>query len=86
MQARSGFTRFFAGGDSEAAEELETGVTQNQQRIQEMKQLRGQCDCEEEVKAIMQEQIWDMEQEQTRFQELAQKEKKSKGLFGWILK
>ncbi len=86
IQTRSGFKRFFAGGDSEAAEELEQEVNQNKQRIHELKQLHEQADCDEEVKAMMQEQIQNMEQEQDRLQELAQKEKKSKGLFGWLWK
>ncbi len=86
IQTRSSITRFFAGGDAKAAEELETEVSQNQQRIQELKQLKDQCECDEEVKAMMQEQIQQMEQEQTRLQALAEAEKKSKGLLGWIWK
>lgn len=86
IQSKSGFARFFSGGSKEAAEELESEVNQNKERIQELKQLKEQCDCGEEVKAMMQEQIQNMEQEQTRLQELAQKEQKSKGLFGWIWK
>ena len=35
---------------------------------------------------MMQEQIQQMEQEQLRLQDLAQNEKKSKGLLGWIWK
>lgn len=84
IQTRSNILRFFMGGDEKSAEELEQEVNQNQQRIQELKQLREQCN--EEVKAMMQEQIQNMEQEQTRLQDLAQKEKKSKGLFGWLFK
>jgi len=86
IQTRSGFSRFFAGGDKKSAEELESKATQNQQMIQELKQLKEQADCDEEVKEMMQEQIQQMEQEQKRLQELAQKEKESKGLFGWIWK
>jgi len=86
IQTRSGFKRFFAGGDKEAAESLEQEVNQNKQRIQELKQLHEQADCDEEIKEMMQEQIQSMEKEQNRLQELAQKEKKSKGLFGWLWK
>lgn len=86
IQTRSAFSRFFAGGDKKAGEELEAEVNQNKQKIQELNQLREQCQCSEEVKAMMQEQIRSMEQEQNRLQELAQKEIKSKGLFGWIWK
>jgi hypothetical protein len=86
IQTRSAFSRFFAGGDKKAGEELEAEVNENQLRIQELKQLKDQCDCGEEVKAMMQEQIQSMEQEQARLRELAQKEKKSKGMFGWLWK
>jgi len=86
IQTRSGFARFFAGGDAEAAEDMEREVTQNQDRIQQLKQLREDCDCDGDVKLMMQEQIQNMELEQTRLQQLAQSEKKSRGLFGWIWK
>ena len=86
IQTRSAVARFFAGGDHEAAQQMEQEVNRNQQRIQELKQLKEQCECDEDIKAMMQEQIQNMEQEQNRLQELAQKEKKSKGLFGWIWK
>jgi len=86
IQTRSGFSRFFAGGDKKAAEKLESEVAKNQQIIQELKQLKEQAECDEEVKEMMQEQIQQMEQEQTRLSEMVQKEKKSKGMFGWIWK
>ena len=86
IEARGRFIRFFAGGDSEAAEELEQQVNQSRQRIQQLKQLRDECDCSEAVKTLMQEQIQNMEQEQDRLQGLAQAERKSKGMLGWIWK
>jgi methyl-accepting chemotaxis protein len=84
-QRRNALQRFFAGGDNEAAEEIEEKVNQNKERIQQLKQLREECACGSEVKEIMREQIQNMEQEQTRLQELAQREK-GKGLFGWLWK
>ena len=86
IQTKSAFARFFSGGDEKSAEEIEQEVNQNKQRIQELKQLHEQADCDEEIKEMMQEQIQSMEKEQDRLQELAQKEKKSKGLFGWLWK
>ncbi len=61
-------------------------MNQSQQRIRQLKHLRAQCDCGEEVKAMLQEQIQNMEQEQVRLQQLAQNEKKNKGVFGWLWK
>jgi hypothetical protein len=86
IQSRSGFVRFFAGGDDEAAQEIKQQVIQNQERIQQLQQLSGECDCDEEVRALLQEQIQNMEQEQTRLQQLAQAELTDKGLFGWLWK
>ncbi|MBN2881242.1 hypothetical protein JXM83_04275 [Candidatus Woesearchaeota archaeon] len=86
IQSRGGLKRFFAGGDSAAAEKIKTQANQTQNRLQELKQLHESCDCDEEVKAMLQEQIQSMEQEQTRLRELADKEEKSKGLFGWLWK
>jgi len=86
MQMRNALTRFFAGGDEAAAEEMEQEVNQNREKITSLRQLYNECDCDAEVKAMMQEQIQNMEQEQNRLNELAAKEKKSKGLFGWLWK
>jgi myosin heavy subunit len=82
IQSRNGFVRFFAGGDDEAAQEIEQQVIQNQERIRQLRQLSEECDCDEEVRAMLQEQIQTMEPEQARLQQLAQDELTDKGLFG----
>jgi DNA-binding transcriptional MerR regulator len=86
IQDRNWFARVFAGGDDQAAGELEREVNTNRERIQQLKQLREQCNCTEEIRTMMQEQIQNMEQEQNRLQQLAQTEKQSKGIFGWLWK
>ncbi len=86
IQSRSGFIRFFAGGDDEAAQEIEEQVIQNQERIRQLRQLSGECDCDEEVRAMLLEQVQNTEQEQARLQQLAQDELTDKGLFGWLWK
>lgn len=86
IETRNMVVKFLFGGDEVAAEEMEQEVIQNQQRIQHLRQLMNQCDCEEQVRAMLQEQIQNMEQEQTRLQQLAQNEKGNKGLFGWLWK
>jgi hypothetical protein len=86
IQARGRFRRLFVGGDEEAAAEIEERVSQNQARIQQLNQLREQCNCSEEVKAMMQERIQLMQQEQERLRELAQNEKQSRGIIGWMWK
>jgi hypothetical protein len=86
IQSKGGFSKMLFGGNAEAAEELETQVTQNQNQIRQLKQLHEQCseDCNAETKQLLQEQIHAMEQEQTRLSELAQKEKSYKGWFSWM--
>lgn len=86
IQRRSRLLRLLVGGDEKTAEEIEQEVSRNQQRIQQLIQLREKCDCDEEIKAMLQEQIQNMEQEQTRLKQLAQAEKKIKGIFRWLLR
>lgn len=85
IRTRSGLLRFFLGGDQETAEEMEQEVSMNRERIQQLTQLRQQCNCSEEVRAMLQENIQAMEQEQNRLQQLSQNEKQNRGIFGWIL-
>ncbi|NOQ37433.1 hypothetical protein GQ472_00965 [archaeon] len=86
IESKGYLSRMFTGGDAEAAGDLERQTIQNRENIQELKQLKDDCDCDSEVKAMMQEQINNMEQEQARLEQLAQSEKKSKGLIGWLWK
>ncbi|MFH1820780.1 MAG: hypothetical protein ABH805_02605 [Candidatus Nealsonbacteria bacterium] len=84
IQKRSVLVRFFTGGEKNAAGDMEQELNQNQQRIQELKQLREESVGGEEVKAMMQEQIQNMEQEQVRLQQLVDREKSANGVFGWV--
>ena len=86
IQTRSWFSRFFFGGDEQAAGEMEQECNRNIERIQELKRLMQECECDEQVRAMLQEQIQNMEMEQNRLQEMAQNEKGSKGIFGWLWK
>jgi len=86
IRARSRITKFFIGGNEEAANELEEKIDQNKNRIQELKEIKNNCNCSEEVVNLIQEQIQNMEQEQNRLQELTQQEKQRKGIFGWIFR
>ena len=84
IQKRNGIVKFFFGGDEEAAENILQETNRNQEKIQQLKQLKEQSDCDEEVKNIIQEQIQNIEQEQNRLEQLAQEEKSNRGLFGWL--
>jgi hypothetical protein len=84
IQSRNRITRLFLGGDEDAAQEIEQHVIQNQERIRQLQQLIQACECDEEIRAMLQEHVRAMEQEQTRLQEVARQEKNEKGLFGWL--
>ncbi len=86
IQNKSWFRRFLFGGDSDAADEIEQEVNRNMERIQELNKLKEQIKDDEELKQLLQDQIQQIEQEVNRLQELMQKEKKSKGLFGWLFR
>ncbi len=86
IEKRGGLTRFFFGGDDEAADDIEEEVEQNQERLLELNQLKDSCDCSEGVKEALQEQMQNLQQEQNRLRQLAQEEKNSKGLLGWLWK
>jgi hypothetical protein len=85
IQERNWFMRALFGGDREAALEIANQTEQNTLRIQHLNQLMANCNCTEDVKALMQEQIQSMEQEQDRLRSLAANETSSRGLFGWLL-
>ena len=84
IQKRDFISNFLFGGDQEAADEIEEEVNTNQNRIQQLKQYMNECNCTQEIKNTLQEQIQEMEQEQTRLKELSQNEKEKKSLFGWL--
>jgi len=84
IRNRNRIVRFFAGGDQETAGELQNLVDQNRIRLEQLKELKNQADCEEEVKILMQEQIQSMEQGQDRLQEMIQDEKDARGIWGWF--
>lgn len=84
IQTKNHFIKFFTGGDDESAGLIEQEVNRNQERIEQLKELLAECDCDEELKEIIQEQIVNIEQEQNRLQQLAESEQEYKGLFDWL--
>ncbi|MBU4482072.1 hypothetical protein KKC16_01305, partial [Patescibacteria group bacterium] len=85
IQKRSGFIKFLIGGVKNVAQELKTEAEQNQNKVEELKKLKEQNWMSAEVKEILQEQIQNLEQEQNRLQNLAEKEINKKGIFGWLI-
>lgn len=86
IKKRGWFIKIFFGGDEKAVETIQSEVNKNQQRLQKLEQLKQNCNCSEEVRAMMQEKIQEIGQEQERLQQVAQEEKQNKGLLGWLWK
>lgn len=84
IQGRNSIVKFFFGGDKDAAESILQETNKNKEKIQQLKKLQQECECDEEVKNIIGEQIQNIEQEQNRLGQLAQEQKSEKGLFGWL--
>lgn len=84
IEKRSRLKRIFVGGDKKAAEEIESRVEANKEKIEQLKTLKETAN--EEETTIMEAQIQNMEQEQTRLESVVTKEKRSKGIFGWLWK
>lgn len=88
IQNRNAISRFFFGGDSEAAGEIQQQIEANRIRIGNLDNLMNQCgeDCDGELKAMIQEQIQSLEQEQNRLRDLSQAELNDKGLLGGLFR
>lgn len=84
IRTRSAFVRFFAGGDHASAEEIARQTEQNQERLTKLNQLWIGCDCDEQVRSGLREQIQNMEQEQLRLQKLAEQEIQMLSLWDWL--
>jgi hypothetical protein len=83
---RSSFARFLVGGDFNLADEIESEIILNKERVSILRELNLRSRGSQEVQNIFEEQVKIIESEQTRLQEIVNSEKSSKGLFGWIWK
>jgi len=86
IRDRSGFVKFITGGDNEAAGLIVQEIARNENRIRELNRLIEESDFDSQTKAVLQDQVQNIEQEQLRLKALAQEELNNKGLFGWIWK
>ena len=82
---RGRFMKFLFGGDRESAEIIRNRVQTREEKIQQLEQLTETCDCNEETKQMLREQVQVMKQEQERLKEVTKNEEK-KGLLGWLSK
>jgi hypothetical protein len=87
IQNRGWSSRMFAGGDLNTGMMLRDDLNKTQRQLEHLTLIRDECtDCDEEVLAIINEHIEDLNTEQTRLGQIADNEIKSKGLLGWLWK
>ena len=86
IRSKSGFVKFFTGGDNEAAGLITQEIVRNENRIRELNRLIEESDFDPQTKAILQEQVQNIEQEQLRLKLLAEQEINNKGILSWLWK
>ncbi len=86
LQNRSNFKKFWVGSDKQAIKDLDEKINRSDELIAQLEEFKAECNCSDDVKATLQEQIDLLKQEQDRLKLLIQVEKKKKGLFGWLKK
>ncbi|MBP2133403.1 hypothetical protein J2128_001357 [Methanomicrobium sp. W14] len=84
IQNRDSVSRFLFGGDSDSAGYIREKAAGNMERIQNLNTVLNDCDCDEELKEMIEAQIKVLEQEQNRLQEMSAAEAEDRGLFGGI--
>ena len=84
---RNRVVRFFFGGNTNDVEKIKEKLQERGERIQKLEGLVNNCEgCSADLKALLQEQIQVMKQEQERLKTLADNEGSSTGLLGWMFK
>jgi len=84
IQNRDAISRFFFGGDQVSAAELANMTAENQNRIRQIEQLMNSEQLDAETRAMLEEQLQIMQQENTRLGQVASTETQSHGLLGWF--
>jgi hypothetical protein len=84
IQNRNAFMKFLFGSDREAVMAAEQQVNRTRERIMELEQLQGQVD-DPQLKAMFQEQLRLMNQELNQTETMLQNEKRSRGIFGFLI-
>lgn len=85
IRDRDALSRFFFGGDRQAAAELVNLSAQNQARINEIENLMNTTSIDEEIRSMMNEQLQLLRQNVDVDQQISAHEKQDRGIFGWFL-
>lgn len=83
IQSRGFLSRFFLGGDTDSATAIQNQLQQNEQHMEQIRQYLDDCDCDEQVRTMLQEQVQVMEEEHARLRQVAEDEVATWGLFSW---
>mgnify|MGYP001585960321 CR=1 FL=1 len=83
---RGRFMKVLFGGDRKDAELIRNKLQTREEKIQQLEELVNTCNCTDDVKVLLQEQIQIMKQEQERLKTVADNEGSSTGLLGWMFK
>jgi hypothetical protein len=84
IRNRDAFSRFFFGGDRDAATELANITAQNQVRIGQIRQIMNTTTLDTETRTMMDEQLQVLQQQVTQEQQLSAQEQQDRGMFGWM--
>ncbi len=85
MDKRNSVLKFLIGSDYKQIKEAKRELEQNRLRIQQLNQIANQLQNEED-KAMLQEQIQLLEEENTSLEEMLNQEGRRFSLFGWLIK
>lgn len=83
IQSRGLLRHLFFGGDNQLAEEIQNQIQQNERRMQQIRQYLDDCDCDENVRNMLKEQVRNMEEEHNRLKQVADTEVSQWGIFSW---
>lgn len=83
IESRGFLVKLFFGGDKETAKVISKEAERNQKSIEKLTELLDQATLSVDFQAALKAQITALEEAQTRFQALAEKEQKLWGIFSW---
>jgi hypothetical protein len=84
IEKRSGLVKKIIGPDFKAIKNMEQLVVENQERIDELKNLSSQLNEEESLE--IEEMIVSLEEQNLSLKEKISQERESTSLFGWLFK
>lgn len=83
IESRSFLAKIFFGGDKRAAEAISKEAKRNQESVAKLTEILNKADLSMDIKAALEAQITALKEAQTRFQEIAEREQRTWGLFSW---